>query len=76
MKWQAGREDVRSPQLPFWMEFEVDDEDTTLAVPREDFVFKARDEIRVGDWRFRASTTSLFVEYWNGAAWVLKHTFT
>lgn len=75
MSKRVGREDVRSGQLPFWMEFQAEDEDTTIASPRSDFVFKATSELRVGDWRFRASGASLYVEYWNGAAWVLKHTF-
>ena len=76
MKGRADLRELTAKQLPLWADFTVVDEEETEVSPHEGFIFKVADELRIGDWRLRPSGASLYVEYWNGASWSIKHTFS
>ena len=60
---------------PDWLEFEVDPDVETVVSPKAGFTFVAG-QVGLGDWRLRPSSTILYVEYWNGSAWIEKGRFT
>jgi len=70
----VDRSEIDSRQYPEWAEFEEKSEVLTEVRPREGFYLKHEG---VGqNWRFREDGATMYVEYYNGSAWVEKGKFT
>ena len=70
-----GRGDLNPSQLPEWLDFEAQADDDTLVSPKEGFILKLA-EIRLGDWRLREDSGTLWLEHWDGSAWDTVTEFT
>lgn len=72
---KVRREDLDSGQFPDCWEYGITPDVETVVELKTGFVLKATLETRVGDWRLRAVSGTLYVEYWSGTAWIEQGKF-
>lgn len=73
---KIDRKNLDPGQLPDWAEFTKDGDNPTLVEPKEGFLLNAGDELRLGSWRVLCSASAIAFQYYNGASWVTKGSFS